>query len=190
MIKSNKQAFTLIELLVVVLIIGILAAVAVPQYQKAVEKSRATQALSMLDAAYKHAVMYYIANGAYPNTFDEMGMDVPWPTTSSDSLKWANMRGVTDTRSDGTWSFQLYHADVGSFVIYMGIVTGKYAGAGFQVPVVDSKEQLFPKNIQCVERKDHGIIFEQSPGYYCEKIINGTLSSSTTASTYRVYDLS
>lgn len=51
----NKKAFTLIELLVVVLIIGILSAIALPQYSQAVEKSRAAEALSNI-GSFKRAL--------------------------------------------------------------------------------------------------------------------------------------
>lgn len=60
---SCHKGFTLIELLVVVLIIGILASVALPQYQKAVQKSRLAQLDTMIDAARKNVELYLLANG-------------------------------------------------------------------------------------------------------------------------------
>lgn len=70
-----KHGFTLIELLVVVLIIGILSAVALPQYQKAVAKSRFAQ-LQLAGKSFKDAIeVYYLANGAYPKRWADVDIE-------------------------------------------------------------------------------------------------------------------
>ncbi len=67
----------MIELLVVVLIIGILAAVALPQYTRTVEKSKATEALTLGKNIVDSARRYFLANEIYPASFDELDITLP-----------------------------------------------------------------------------------------------------------------
>ena len=61
-----KKGFTIIELLVVVLIIGVLSAIALPQYQKAVKRAKGAEALTVMKATVDAVNAYYLANGSYP----------------------------------------------------------------------------------------------------------------------------
>lgn len=65
----KKRGFTLIELLVVVLIIGILSAIALPQYEKAVEKARMAEALQNIGSLQRAIDIYILENGYQESYF-------------------------------------------------------------------------------------------------------------------------
>ena len=77
-LPAGKNAgFTLIELLVVVLIIGILAAVALPKYEQAVAKTRYMSLMPLLRAINDAENVYYMANGTYTADFSELDIEMP-----------------------------------------------------------------------------------------------------------------
>lgn len=80
---GKNAGFTLIELLVVVLIIGILAAIALPQYEIAVAKSRAGAMLPLAKAVLNAQQAFFMANGRWATTWDELDVEMPTPISTT-----------------------------------------------------------------------------------------------------------
>ena len=181
--KSNK-AFTLIELLVVVLIIGILAAVALPQYQKVVEKSRATEAFQLLKTVDNAVDAYHLASGEWPKTFDELAIEIPWTGREK-----AYSNAISDARSNGTWSVQLEGNNKGGYYsIQATRLDGKYVGSAFVVQKLSPAAYNMPLDTYfCAEMKSGNKTFSAEEGSFCTKIIGGTFKKDYGAA--RIYNL-
>jgi len=173
----NSAGFTLIELLVVVLIIGILAAVALPQYQKTVEKTKATQALTLLQSVGQAADEYYLANGTEFSSFDELSIDIPW--TGKKKI----LGDTQDSKANSEWTLEIEKPSTGDVPLYITRLNGKYKGAGFLVFLYKASRNshLGKSDVLCFERKGGSVKFDTSlaDGAYCVQIMKGTFNWGT-----------
>ena len=142
-----KKAFTLIEVLVVVLIIGILSAVALPQYQRAVMRARLAQAFVIFDTYRKGIELWLLENGVPTSstriyftgtqqstsyTYGQLSIDMPTTAGSNINTFVDNIlisAECKDTRCaismrgyDGKWlddcGFQMNNYYNGKWVLY------------------------------------------------------------------------
>ena len=141
--KKIKNGFTLIELVVVVLIIGILAAVALPQYQKAVWRSRNAQLKQLVKTVAQARDAYYLAHDKYPGNFNELDLDLPLSAPGSNvngnnSPCHLASRGSDAIRRGDGFDILLNAVDLNSSEAILGVWTdGPYKCSGF---VIRSRE--------------------------------------------------
>ena len=107
--KGHLGAFTLIELLIAVLIIGVLAAVAVPQYKHAVLKSRVSSVIPLAQSLAKAQEVRWLHNGEYADALNQLDVSPAEGTTN-----------VTLSPKDRFKYVLAYHQDVPNvhYIVY------------------------------------------------------------------------
>ena len=172
---KRTDGFTLIELLVVVLIIGVLSAIALPQYPKTVAKSRAAQLYTAINGLNKAVQSYFLANGSWPENFDGLDLDFPLPS----------QQGTACDLSVGTGNTLKLGKDYALVIgkstlwndLFAVFTQGPYPCAGFAYikSEISSGDELF-----CVERDSRT---NYAKGDFCTKVMGFTFERN-----YHGYD--
>ena len=182
--RFNRKltGFSLIELLIVVLVVGILAAVALPQYEKSVEKSRLMKALSLFKSFQESIQMYQMTTGKKPVSLEDLDVVFPskkYPFPSKFSLavvygssvedyvsideNTALVLSVTDTRWPKNFYLIRYSPKFGSYMFFPDVFIQSNTG-----------------KIICAESKNN----QQTP---CQSIFGGEFFPHLYAANEKFY---
>ena len=166
--KSTRRGFTLIEMLIVVLIIGILAAIALPQYQKAVEKSKAVQGMTLVKSLAQAAQTYYLTNDTYPTTTDQLDISL-----SAAQKEEFYCDDIFYECNKAQWGVDVYTNILYDHAIIVWRTSGKYKGGGVVIFQQVASSVLHPNTVYCYERNSGPNAIETKETY-CKNLFNAT----------------
>ena len=135
-VLNNNQGFTLVELAVVVIIIGVLAAFAVPRFRDAVERSKASEAFNYLSTVRASQERYHARNASYASDLTKLDIHLSDP-------KYFSVGDVDDGALETTWKLTLTRAG---------------AAAGYGEYTVIFTEEGFDKENSTVSDEEHDAI--------------------------------
>jgi len=145
--NTEKKGFTLIELLVVVLIIGILASVAIPQYFRTVERARIAEALATFSTVKAAQERHNARNGVYTTNWDDLDVTLKTAATGVECTGAAACVSKIFTYTLGATMITATRNDIPTPIARYGkyTITMTYNTNIMDSPVTTVKNELLPK---------------------------------------------
>jgi prepilin-type N-terminal cleavage/methylation domain-containing protein len=179
--KLNKMAFTLIELLVVVLIIGILAGIALPIYNKTIWRTRIAELQQMLSAFQKAEQVYFLVHGHYTSRLSDLDISLDsLPLKPAASVSGFYVASTDAVRANDIFEIGISYNNDDEIYLNAYFTKGPYKDGGFCYALRSKTYEVQTGSMYCCEAP------AMAAGDFCRKIMNAVFSKNAYTN-WKVY---